>query len=131
MAIYRSARLMVPGLPSTPSMVLVMSPKDTSLPPYMTLAKLKQRVALGYKATTGGKFADALEIFRATLHVAPFTTLQHTSEQQEVRARHVCVCVCAWTQRLETNGVSIGGAGHYHVSSIHYWLDDRVATQRA
>mmetsp|Transcript_41337 Transcript_41337/g.66408 ORF Transcript_41337/g.66408 Transcript_41337/m.66408 type:complete len:1247 (-) Transcript_41337:3304-7044(-) len=95
--VYFGARCQVPGLPGTPSMLTLMqrndkdgSPGARGLPQTsIQLQQLVDRRRYAYRSFQGGKFVDALEMFREILYCVPLLVVQR-KEMHDVKALLAC-----------------------------------------
>mmetsp|Transcript_20482 Transcript_20482/g.45185 ORF Transcript_20482/g.45185 Transcript_20482/m.45185 type:complete len:1235 (-) Transcript_20482:65-3769(-) len=80
----------LPGLPQAPSLCWPLlaegnaKGKDLSPVIHFSVQTILDRVKEAHKATTGGKFADALTIFRGALQAIPLSVAKDAKEEQQL-----------------------------------------------
>ena len=92
LAISSGARVYLNGEPSTSPLLFPLhrNPAEAGLrrglPAVLTnLPSLLDPLQDAYQATTTGKFAEAVELFRGILHAAPFVVAEKPSDAEEIR----------------------------------------------
>merc|ERR1712137_95001 len=80
---YTGANVTIPTFPSAPSLMQGVE-REAGFPQLaVTLQSLFDRLKMAHKATTGGKFTEALAIFRGILHSLLFIVVASPDEEKE------------------------------------------------
>mmetsp|Transcript_3323 Transcript_3323/g.4566 ORF Transcript_3323/g.4566 Transcript_3323/m.4566 type:complete len:1271 (+) Transcript_3323:103-3915(+) len=93
LSLYSGARVSVGGIPSIPSVTLPVQRTGSEVGPRGGLPQLaitlqsviENKLKPAYKATTAGKFGEALQLFLATLHSIPLLVVDSKKEVSEAK----------------------------------------------
>lgn len=83
--IFTGANISLPTFPSLPSIIQGTERQQGFPQLSITLHGLIDRLKLAYKATTGGKFTEAINLFRSILHSLLFIVASSKDDENEAR----------------------------------------------